>query len=101
VELVHSFVEVPHADLAEVTRMVLVEQNAVVVHASGITTASRMLTVLAHTSVTCTDMASLLAVLLQPGRHGYRSQQRFCKEKKKRRRREARRRVYTKPLTHG
>jgi hypothetical protein len=75
VELVHGLVEVAHSDLAEVARMVLVEQNAVMVHASGVTTTSGMLAVLAHTSMPGTDMASFLAVLLQPGRHGCRSQQ--------------------------
>lgn len=49
--------------------MVLVEQDAVVVHASGISTASGMLAVLADTAVPGADVASLLAVLLESGRH--------------------------------
>jgi hypothetical protein len=41
-------VEVAHTDLAEVAGVVLVEEDVVVVHASGVTAASR---VLAHTAV--------------------------------------------------
>lgn len=73
-ELVHGLVKVPHTDLAEVTRMVLVEQDTVMVHTSGVTTTSRMLAVLADTSMTGTHVTSLLPVLLQPGRHGSRKQ---------------------------
>jgi len=39
--------EISHTQLAEVTGMVLVEINSVMVHATGITTTTRMLTVLA------------------------------------------------------
>jgi hypothetical protein len=70
VELIHGLVEVAHTDLAEVPWMVLVEENAVVVHTSGVTAPSRMLAVLADAPVASTDMASLLAVLLEAGRHG-------------------------------
>ena len=70
VEFVHGLVEVPHTDLAKVPGMVLVEENTMVVHTSSVTTTSRMLAVLAHTTVSGTHMASLLAILLQAGRHG-------------------------------
>ncbi|CAN1795128.1 hypothetical protein LINPERHAP1_LOCUS20502, partial [Linum perenne] len=68
-EPVLQLVEVPHTDFTEVTGMVLVEQDPVVVHASGVTTTSRMLPVLANTSVAGTDVAPLLPVLLESGRH--------------------------------
>jgi hypothetical protein len=38
VEFVHLLVEVPHTDLTEVTRVVLVEVNAVMVLTTGVTT---------------------------------------------------------------
>jgi len=62
-------VEVTHADLAEVTRMVLVEEDAVVVHATGVTATSRVLPVLADTAVPGGHVAALLAVLLEARRH--------------------------------
>uniref|UniRef100_A0A7N0U1I4 Uncharacterized protein n=1 Tax=Kalanchoe fedtschenkoi TaxID=63787 RepID=A0A7N0U1I4_KALFE len=69
VELVPQLVEVPHTDLTEVTWMVLVEQNPVVVHASGVTPTSGMLPVLPDTSMPGTHVASLLPVLAKPRRH--------------------------------
>jgi len=62
-------VEVAHADLAEVARMVLVEEDAVVVHATGVTATSRVLPVLADTAVPGGYVAALLAVLLETRRH--------------------------------
>ena len=53
VELVAGAVEVAHADLAEVPRMVIVGENMVVVHASGITTATGVLLVLLEASRRC------------------------------------------------
>ncbi|KAK2983338.1 hypothetical protein RJ640_016076 [Escallonia rubra] len=70
VELVAEAVEVAHADLAEVARVILVEENAVVVHATGVSAPAGMLTVLADTAVAGGDVAPLLPVLLQAGRHG-------------------------------
>lgn len=61
--------EITHSDLTEVTWMVLVEEDPVVVQTSSVTTTSRMLAVLAYTTVTGTNVAPLLPVLLQPGRH--------------------------------
>ncbi|KAL7134928.1 hypothetical protein ABFS83_11G058300 [Erythranthe nasuta] len=69
VELVPELVEVAHTDLPEVSGMVLVEEDAVVVHTSGVSSASGMLAVLADTTVSGADVASLLPVLPQAGRH--------------------------------
>ncbi|KAL8037767.1 hypothetical protein ABFS82_11G059700 [Erythranthe guttata] len=69
VELVSELVEVAHTDLPEVSGMVLVEEDAVVVHASGVSSASGMLAVLSDTAVSGADVASLLPVLPQAGRH--------------------------------
>ncbi|KAK2989739.1 hypothetical protein RJ640_030232 [Escallonia rubra] len=69
VELVAEAVEVAHADLAEVARMVLVEEDAVVVHTTGVSPPARMLAVLPDTAVPCGDVAALLPVLLEAGRH--------------------------------
>ncbi|KAJ0536548.1 hypothetical protein HanIR_Chr09g0442861 [Helianthus annuus] len=49
--------------------MVLVEQDPVVVHTSGVTSTSGMLSVFSDTAVSRAHVASLLAVLPQPGRH--------------------------------
>ncbi|CAN0929368.1 hypothetical protein LINGRAHAP2_LOCUS37028, partial [Linum grandiflorum] len=68
-EPVLQLVEVPHPDFPEVAWMVLVEEDPVVVHASGVTSASGMLAVLSDTSVSGADVTPLLAVLLQSGRH--------------------------------
>jgi len=46
--------------------MVLVEQDAVVVLPTRVTTTARMLAVLAHTTVAGTDVPALLPVLPQP-----------------------------------
>ncbi|CAI0463485.1 unnamed protein product, partial [Linum tenue] len=81
-EPVLQLVEVPHTDLAEVARMVLVEQDPVVVHTSGVTATTRMLAMFADTTVSGADMASLLAVLLEPSGHfstrRRRKQRRIC-----------------------
>lgn len=69
VEFVAKFVEVAHAYLPEETRMVLVEEDTVVMHATGVTATSGMLAVLSDTAVSGADVTSLLPVLLEPGRH--------------------------------
>jgi len=63
-------VEVPHADLTEVTGMVLVQVGAVVVLTTGHTTTTRVLSVLADTSLTGGNMSAVLSCLGEPGRHG-------------------------------
>jgi hypothetical protein len=69
VKFVAQPVEVPHADLAEVTRVVLVKEDSVVVHTSGVTSTPRVLPVLSDSAMTSANVASLLAVLLEAGRH--------------------------------
>jgi hypothetical protein len=51
-------VERPHADLSEVSRVELVEQDPVVVLTTGITTSSRVCPVLTDTSVTFDEESS-------------------------------------------
>ncbi|CAN1813712.1 hypothetical protein LINPERHAP1_LOCUS26936, partial [Linum perenne] len=68
-EPVLQLVEVPHTYFPEVAWMVLVEEDPVVVHSSGVTATSWMLPVLSDTSVPGADVASLLAVLLEASRH--------------------------------
>ena len=62
-------VEVAHTDLTEVTRVILIEQDTVVVLASSVTTTSGMLTVLSNATVTGRDVSSVLTGLLQLGGH--------------------------------
>ena len=61
--------EVTHADLTEITGVVLVEVDAVVVLTTGITVTSRVLPVLADAPMTGGDVTALLAVLAQTGGH--------------------------------
>ncbi|KHG21077.1 hypothetical protein F383_04494 [Gossypium arboreum] len=68
-ELVTEPVEVPHTNLTEITRMVLVEEDPVVVHASSVTATPGVLPMLPDTTVTGAHMAALLAVLLEAGCH--------------------------------
>lgn len=49
--------------------MVFVEEDSVVVHTSGVTTTTRMLTVLADTTMAGAHVTALLPVLLEAGRH--------------------------------
>ena len=65
-------VEVAHADLSEVTRVVLVHVGAVVVLATGETATTGVLAVLAYTTVTGRDVATVLARVGETGRHGWR-----------------------------
>ncbi|KAG8500153.1 hypothetical protein CXB51_004461 [Gossypium anomalum] len=68
-ELVTEPVEVPHTNLTEITRMVFVEEDPVVMHASSVTATPGVLPVLPDTTVTGAHMAALLAVLLEAGCH--------------------------------
>jgi hypothetical protein len=63
-ELVLHLVEVAHADLSEVTGMVLVEVGTVVVLSTRHTATTGMLAVLAYSSFTCRDVAAAGNVLL-------------------------------------
>ena len=55
--------------LSEVSRMVLIEEDAVVVLTTSVTSATRMFSVLSDTSMTSGDVASLLPVLTKAGGH--------------------------------
>jgi hypothetical protein len=57
-ELVLHLVEVSHTDFTEVTRMVLVEIGAVVMLATSHTATTRVLAVLAYTTMTGRDVAA-------------------------------------------
>lgn len=57
-ELILQLVEVPHAHLSKVSRMVLVEIRSVMMLTTSHTTSTRMLSVLANTSVTSGDVAA-------------------------------------------
>jgi hypothetical protein len=65
-------VELTHTDFTEVTRVIFIEESSVVVLTTGITTTTRMLTVLADTAMTHLDVAALLACFVEAGRHGCR-----------------------------
>lgn len=61
--------EVPHTNLTEVTRVVLVDVGTVVVLTTGHTATTRRLPVLADTTFTGRDVAAVLAGLGEAGRH--------------------------------
>jgi len=61
VELVHRLVEVPHTNLTEVTRVVFVHHDAVVVLATGVTATARVLPVLADTALAVRHVTAQLA----------------------------------------
>jgi len=69
-EVVLLLVEVPHTNLTEVTRVVLVHVGTVVVLTTGQTATSGMLAVLADTTLSGRDVAAVLAGLRGTGRHG-------------------------------
>lgn len=56
-------VVVPHSDLSEVSRVILVHHDPVVVLSSSVTTSSGVTTVLSDTSLSGGDVSALLAVL--------------------------------------
>ena len=55
------------SDLSEITRMVFIHQDSVVMLTTSVTTTSGVGSVFAHSSVTSRDMASLLSVVVQSG----------------------------------
>ena len=61
--------ELPYANFVEVTWMVLVEEDAVMVHSSGVSAATGMFSVFSDAAVPGAHVAALLPVLLQSGRH--------------------------------
>lgn len=64
-----QLMELTHADLTEVTRVILVEVDAMVVLSTGITATTGMLTMLADTAVSHLDMTALLAGMVEAGGH--------------------------------
>ena len=62
-----ALLTVPHTNLTEVTRMVLVDVGPVVVLTTSHTTTTRMLPVLSDTSVTGGDVTAVLAGVAQSG----------------------------------
>lgn len=66
--LVLGVVEVPHTHLSEVTRMVLVEEDSVVVLATSVTTTTRVAPVLANATMAGRHVSPLLPVLVLPSR---------------------------------
>merc|ERR1719436_1262025 len=62
--------EIPHTDLSEVTRVVLIEVDTVVVLTTGISATTRVLAVLADTTAAGTDVTAEVTVLLESGGHG-------------------------------
>jgi hypothetical protein len=61
-------VEVTHTNLTKVTRMVLIHVDTVMVLTTSKTTTTRMLSVLANTTVTGRDVSTLLSVVVKSGR---------------------------------
>ena len=62
---VSGVVIVPHTNLTEVTRMVFVEVDPVVMLTTGVTTTARMLPVFSDTTMSSADVSSELSGLLQ------------------------------------
>lgn len=56
--------EISHTNFAEITRMVFVKVDTMMVHATSITATSRMLTVFTNTTMTVTYMTTKLSGLL-------------------------------------
>merc|ERR1712134_18471 len=67
--LVVGLVEVAHANLPEVSRMVFVEVDTVVMLATSVTATTRVLAVLADTTLTVGNVSASLTALLQSGCH--------------------------------
>lgn len=61
--------ELTHTNFTEVTRVILVEEDTVMVLSSGVTATTRMLTVLSDTTVSHGDVAALFACFVETGRH--------------------------------
>ena len=61
--------EIAHTNLTEVTWMVFVHHNSMMVHTTSITTTSWMLSMLANTTMAGTHMPSLLPILSETCRN--------------------------------
>mmetsp|Transcript_25313 Transcript_25313/g.37716 ORF Transcript_25313/g.37716 Transcript_25313/m.37716 type:complete len:204 (+) Transcript_25313:109-720(+) len=62
-------VKVTHTDLTEVTRVIFIHEDAVVMLSSGITATTGMLTVLSDTTVTAGNVAALFSCFVEAGGH--------------------------------
>jgi len=60
---------VTHTDLTEVTRVIFIHEDAVVMLSSGVTATAGMLTVLSDTTVTAGDVAALFSCFVEAGGH--------------------------------
>jgi hypothetical protein len=58
-----------HTDLTEVTRVIFIEKDAVMMLSSGVTSATRMLSMFADTTMSHGDVAALFACFVEAGRH--------------------------------
>jgi len=56
-------VKVPHTDLSEVTRVIFIEKNAVVMLSTSVTATTWVITVFADTSMPGADLSALFTVL--------------------------------------
>ena len=61
--------EVTHTNLTEVTRVIFIKEDTVVVLSSCVTATTGMLTVLSNTTVSHLDVAALLACFVEAGGH--------------------------------
>lgn len=68
-ELVCGFVEVPHTDLTEVTGVILVHPDSVVVLTTSVTTTPRMLSMFANATITSLSVASVVTGVFLTSRH--------------------------------
>jgi hypothetical protein len=58
-----------HTDFTEITRVELIHEDAVMVLTTSVTTSTGVGSVLTNTTVTGTDVSSLLPVVVKSGRH--------------------------------
>ena len=54
--------------LSEITGVILIHEESVVVLTTGVTSTTGMLSVLSYTTVTAGDVTTLLSILMQSGR---------------------------------
>jgi hypothetical protein len=62
-------VKVTHTDLSEITRVLFIHHNTVMVLSTSITTTTRVMTVTSDTTVTGRYVTALFPVLVISGRH--------------------------------
>ena len=66
--LILGVMVIAHTDLTEVTRMVLVKVDTMMVETTSVTTTSRMLSVFSNTTVTGGNVSALLTILMKTSR---------------------------------